>query len=108
MVYNNQGRYDEAEPLLKRALGILEKALGPEDPDFAGSLNNLAMVYYAQGRYDSSVVSGDLSINRDNVGRVLHLPVPSVSKIGNLLEHCLVGVIANAYGVNLDPRGILL
>ncbi len=56
----------------------------------------------------SSVVSGDLSINRDNVGRVLHLPVSSVGKIGDLLKHCLVGFIANAYGVNLDPRGILL
>ena len=28
-LYQAQGRYGEVEPLLKRALGIVEKALGP-------------------------------------------------------------------------------
>jgi tetratricopeptide (TPR) repeat protein len=28
-LYQNQGRYTEAEPLYKRALAISEKALGP-------------------------------------------------------------------------------
>ena len=35
----------------QRALAILEKALGPEHPDVATSLNNLALLYYGQGRY---------------------------------------------------------
>ena len=30
---------------------IREKALGPEHPDVAKSLNNLALLYQAQGRY---------------------------------------------------------
>ena len=30
---------------------ILEKALGPEHPDVATSLNNLALIYVAQGHY---------------------------------------------------------
>jgi tetratricopeptide (TPR) repeat protein len=37
-----RGRYTDAEPLFGRALAIQEKALGPEHPDLADSLNNLA------------------------------------------------------------------
>jgi Tetratricopeptide repeat len=33
MLYNNQGRSGEAEPLYQRALAIREKAFGPEHPD---------------------------------------------------------------------------
>ncbi len=43
--------YTEAEPLLKRALAIREKALGPDNPAVAQSLNNLAEAYRAQGRH---------------------------------------------------------
>ncbi len=39
-----QGKYAEAEPLNKRALAIMEKALGPEHPGVATSLNNLALL----------------------------------------------------------------
>ena len=45
------GRYDEAEPLYRRALAIGEKALGPNHPDVAKSLNNLALLLQAQGNY---------------------------------------------------------
>ena len=44
-LYRRQGKYVEAEPLYKRALVIREKALGPNHPDVAQSLNNLALVY---------------------------------------------------------------
>ena len=40
-----------AEPLYKRSLAIREKALGPDHPDVASSLNNLAWLYQRQGRY---------------------------------------------------------
>ena len=43
--------YAEAEPLYERALAIREKALGPEHPDVAMSLNNLAALYRNQGAY---------------------------------------------------------
>ncbi len=49
--YHAQGRYADAEPLYKRSLAIFEKALGPDHPDVAASLNNLAEVYRAQGKY---------------------------------------------------------
>ena len=46
-----QGAYAHAEPLFERALAIGEKALGPDHPDVATSLNNLAELYRAQGAY---------------------------------------------------------
>ena len=50
-LYRSQGRYGDAEPLLKRSLVILEKALGPGHPDVALGLSNLAGLYWKQGRY---------------------------------------------------------
>jgi tetratricopeptide (TPR) repeat protein len=41
--------YSQAAPLLRDALAIREKALGPEHPDTASSLNNLASLLEAQG-----------------------------------------------------------
>ncbi len=49
--FTAQGKYAEAEPLYQRALAIREKALGPEHPNVATSLNNLAVLYHTQGRY---------------------------------------------------------
>jgi tetratricopeptide (TPR) repeat protein len=42
VLYANQGKYAQAEPLHKRALAINEKTLGPEHPDVAQSLENYA------------------------------------------------------------------
>ena len=44
MVYHEEGKYTDEEPLLRRALAIREKVLGPEHPDVADILNNLAEV----------------------------------------------------------------
>jgi tetratricopeptide (TPR) repeat protein len=41
--------YAQARPLIERALAIREKALGPEHPDTATSLNNLARLLQNQG-----------------------------------------------------------
>ena len=45
------GHYKEAERALNRALAIRKKVLGPEHPDVAQSLNNLAVLYNCQGEY---------------------------------------------------------
>ncbi len=50
IIYNEQGRYAEAEPLYKRALAIWEKALGPEHPRVAKSLENYAALLRETGR----------------------------------------------------------
>ncbi|CAN0560503.1 unnamed protein product, partial [Laminaria digitata] len=46
-----QGNYAEALPLYKRSLAIDEKALGPEHPSVAISLNGLAGLFRTQGNY---------------------------------------------------------
>ena len=51
MLYYAQGRQADAEPLYKRSLATHEKALGPQHPNVATSLNNLASLYKAQGRH---------------------------------------------------------
>ena len=45
------GRYQEAIPLSQRALSIREKDLGPDHPDVAQSLSNLATLFQAKGQY---------------------------------------------------------
>jgi tetratricopeptide (TPR) repeat protein len=52
--YRQQGRYAEAEPLLRSALAIEEKALGPNHPAVATSLSALASLYREQARYDEA------------------------------------------------------
>ena len=50
-LYQAQGKYAQAEPRYRRALAIIEKALGPEHPDVATVLDSLAGLYEAQGKY---------------------------------------------------------
>jgi CHAT domain-containing protein/Tfp pilus assembly protein PilF len=50
----NQGQYTAAMPLAERALAIREKVLGPEHPDVAESLNNLANLYGELGNYSQA------------------------------------------------------
>lgn len=47
---NAKGRYNEAQPLLQKALEIYRKALGEDHPDTARSYNNLAYNLNAQGK----------------------------------------------------------
>jgi tetratricopeptide (TPR) repeat protein len=53
-LYESQGRYSEAEPLLVQALALRQRLLGAEHPDVASSLNNLAYLYESQGRYSEA------------------------------------------------------
>ena len=48
-LYRQQGRYDEAEPLYKRFLEILEKSHGKDHSSVGGVLNNLAELYRQKG-----------------------------------------------------------
>jgi serine/threonine-protein kinase len=51
LVYTRLGLYREAEPLLRRGLTIRRTVLGNQHPDVATSLQNLAVLSWAQGRY---------------------------------------------------------
>ena len=46
-----RGRYREAQTVLESALAIANRVLGPDHPDVALSLSNLANVHFYQGRY---------------------------------------------------------
>jgi CHAT domain-containing protein/Tfp pilus assembly protein PilF len=50
-----QGRYAEAIPIAEKVLAIYEKAYGPDHPQVATSLNNLAWLYNALGDYAKAV-----------------------------------------------------
>jgi len=48
---SERARFSEAERLFQRALAIRERVLGPDHPDVAESLNDLAALYCHQGKY---------------------------------------------------------
>lgn len=50
-MYDDQEQYAKAEPLYHRALAVRMETLGPDHPDVATSLNNLAYSYSEQGKY---------------------------------------------------------
>ncbi len=47
----DHAQYAQAEPYLQRALAIKEKVLGPEHPETATTIDKLAILYRAQGKY---------------------------------------------------------
>jgi tetratricopeptide (TPR) repeat protein len=69
-LYQAQGRYGEAEPLLQRALELRCHLLDKEHPDVAASLNNLASLYQDQGRYSEAepLYLRSLSIREQQLG----------------------------------------
>ena len=46
-----QGQFAKATVVAKKALSVAEAALGPNHPNVATSLNNLAELFRAQGQY---------------------------------------------------------
>ncbi len=51
LLYESQGKDEQAMLLYQRALGICERELGPTHPYTAQSLNSLAVLYQYQGKY---------------------------------------------------------
>ena len=47
----SQGDYAAARPLYEQALAIRKEVLGERHPDYATSLNNLAVLLQSQGDY---------------------------------------------------------
>jgi tetratricopeptide (TPR) repeat protein len=85
---NLMGSYDEARPLLERALAIRERVLGADHPDTAWSLSNLASLLRAQGVYGEArpLLERALAI-REQVLRPDHPDVAqSLNSLGELLR----------------------
>jgi len=53
-VYRAVGNYDEAERLYRRALGVIESAVGTGHPDYATGLGNLARVFREKGDFPAA------------------------------------------------------
>jgi tetratricopeptide (TPR) repeat protein len=51
MLYYSEKRYAEAEQLYRRSLAIWESAMGPNNPDLATTLDNLAVALVSQDKY---------------------------------------------------------
>jgi serine/threonine-protein kinase len=69
-VYRQLGRFDEAAPLLERALTLRRTRLAPDHPDVAASLHSLALLRQKTGRYaaSDSLYRAALAIQRDRLG----------------------------------------
>ena len=50
LLYRDQEKYAEAEPLFKRSIAIIEQALGPDYPTLAVRLENYAALLRRTGR----------------------------------------------------------
>jgi Flp pilus assembly protein TadD len=61
-VYWKQGKYNLAEPLSRRVLGIYESILGTNHPDVGFVANNLGMLYHAQGNLKSAAALYDRAL----------------------------------------------
>ncbi len=66
-----RARYSEAESLYQQALEIREQVLGPEHPEVATSLSNLASLYWDQSKYTLAEPPflRALSIHEQTLGR---------------------------------------
>ena len=70
-IYGHQGNDADAEPLLKRAIAILDKAVGLDSSEAAPELNNLAALYQRQERYAEAepLFKRALAIREKSLGR---------------------------------------
>jgi len=80
MYYNEQARYKEAEPLLRRALAIWEESLGPEHPNVATALCNCLNGVETEGKYSEAATALQRSLaiwERPMVRGIQRSQVPS-------------------------------
>ena len=80
-LYGEAGRDAEAEPMFRRAIAIMEKAVGLDSVKIAPELNNLAALYQRQKRYDEAeplfkralaLSERQLPSNHPDIGRALN------------------------------------
>jgi tetratricopeptide (TPR) repeat protein len=90
-----QGKYPEAEALLRRSLALVEKALGTDHPSYGSSLHALAGVVSKQGRYPEAeallrrslaIDEKALGTDHPSYGSSLHALAGVVSKQGKYPE----------------------
>ena len=89
-LYRRQGRPAEAVPLLERSVSLREASLGPDDPDLASSLSQLALARDASGHGE-----GVLELFHRAI-RIRERATPGSALLGSLY---------NSMGAVLQQRG---
>ncbi|MCI0692958.1 CHAT domain-containing protein [candidate division KSB1 bacterium] len=108
LLYEAQGNYAAAEPLLQRAFKIFERALGPDHIKVATSLNNLAQLYYmAQDKYAvaDSLLQRALKIREQALGPNHPEVATSLTNLGHvniLLGHTQLAKQCFQRAVNIE------
>ncbi len=92
----SQGLYARAEPLLARAIEIMEASVGENQPEFASALHNLAYLYRTQGRYDRAepLMERALKIRKATLGENHQDVASSLTSLAHL--YFLQGLYARA------------
>jgi len=87
--FHGRAAYVEARPLFERALAMCENALGPEHPDTASNLNNLALLLEDQGDLARarSLLERGLAIHEKVLGPEHPEVVPSLCNLAFLLMY---------------------
>jgi tetratricopeptide (TPR) repeat protein len=88
LLYRNQQRYNEAEPLYLQSLAIRSDQLGKDHPETAIGLNNLAGLYSLQERYSEA--------------ESLYREALAIRELQFGTEHPLVGQSLNNLAILLD------
>jgi hypothetical protein len=96
------GHFTQVETLLRQAHELGPKHLGPKNPDVATSLNNLGLLYQAQGRYADAEprLQQALAIRE----KVLGPEHPDVATSLNNLVALLRATNRDAEAVQLEAR----
>jgi len=83
-----EARYREAEPLLREAVELAERAFGPDDPELARTLNELAVCYKELARFVDAGLLLQRALRIVERARGSHHPdVATISRNLAALEH---------------------
>jgi tetratricopeptide (TPR) repeat protein len=85
-MYSDQGRYDEAEPLLRWVLEVQREHLGEENPGTLATMNSLATLYDRTGRHAEAepLYRELLEIQRRVLSADHYLTAGTMTNLGNL------------------------
>jgi Tfp pilus assembly protein PilF len=85
---NALGAYAQARPLYERALALREKRLGPEHPETAETLNNLAVLFLDEGDNEAArpLFERALAINEKALGAEHPATATTLNNLAQLLR----------------------
>ena len=86
-LYDNQERYQEAEPLYLKCLNVMTTKLGAAHPSTLVSMNNLGVFYHEHKRYEEAepLLRECLDLKAVKLGK----DHPSTKRTAGWLEKCI-------------------